>query len=471
MNISEEKPTRKVLIIDDDDGVRSSLGLLLKSHFQIETAENGAQGLSLLEQFHPDIVLLDVMMPDMDGLDTLRALRKESSVPVVMLTAAHEVRTAVQAMKLGAVDYLNKPFDIEDLTSVIVRVISDGPEKVEAVQQQVTRTSVRMKNDRQTLLVGASPEIEKLRQLVQQVAVKDASVLITGESGTGKEIVARSIHLGSPRSAEPFIAINCAAIPHALIESELFGHERGAFTSALEERTGLCEQANGGTLFLDEIGELPLSTQVKLLRFLQEQEFFRVGSSKSRHVDVRVVAATNRDLEHCVREGSFRADLFYRIHVIHLAVPALRERYNDIPLLLQHFVERLSSRYHGKTICFEKEAERALMQYDWPGNVRELENFVESLLALSVTESITVDQLPPRFLFRPSRDLPKAGSRGESGDKIDFTDAERIFETEMLKKALRRTEGDEAKAAEILGISRRILRYKMEKFGVSSTAE
>jgi DNA-binding NtrC family response regulator len=309
---------KKLLIVDDEAGIRDSLRLLLKNHFEVLTAENGAIGVQKAKDDAPDIILLDLHMPELDGLATLKAIKSNGcDCPVIMLTAAGSVESAVEAMKEGAKDFLTKPFDIEALTNLMLDLLTESSkQQVKNTFQKPVSSSVSSNSSGSANLVGQSSLMQALRDRIAQVAKKDATVLITGESGTGKEVVARLIHESSKRSDKPFVAINCAAIPESLIESELFGHEKGSFTGAIETKIGQCEVANGGTLFLDEIGELSLAIQVKLLRFLQEQEFYRVGSSKPTKVDVRIICATNRNLEKMVESKTFRQDLFYRINVI-----------------------------------------------------------------------------------------------------------------------------------------------------------
>lgn len=456
---------KKVLIVDDEASIRDSLRLLLKHEFDVLTADDGRAALELLESVSPDLVLLDVLMPNLDGLQTLKQLReKKGAVPVVMLTGTNTVRTAVQAMKWGAVDYLNKPFDVEELTNIIIRAL-DQSEVSERMQVRSEPRAIPAVDADFGPMVGRCSGMQAVFQKVKQVAERDATILITGESGTGKELVARQIHELSPRKNGPFVAINCAAIPESLIESELFGHEKGAFTHAIERRLGHFELADKGTLFLDEIGELSLPVQVKMLRFLQEQEFYRVGRSKPVRVDARIITATNKNLERLIEEKTFRQDLFYRINVINIAIPPLRDRFEDVPELCSFFVKRLAPLYGGRTITFAADAVQALVEYAWPGNVRELENIVESLLALAPSDTIKVDDLPRKIRNVDPRESAHPGT--ENG--MNFDEAERFFETEMILKALRKTNFVQTKAAELLGISRRILKYKMDKLGISES--
>jgi two-component system response regulator AtoC len=475
---------KRILVVDDEDTVRSSLALLLKAQFSVETAANGEEALEFFEEGKdiPDIVLLDVMMPKLDGIQTLQRIRKNHrELPVVMLTAANTVRTAVEAMKLGANDYLNKPFDVEELSSLIVKLLEQSEQEQEEDSQQEagTRTAERKKPSARsqdaggpgkapTVIIGESQAVIGLLHQVQQVACRESTVLITGESGVGKELIARRVHEQSERAEGPFVPINCAAIPENLIESELFGHERGAFTSAIEDRVGHFELANGGTLFLDEIGELNLSVQVKMLRFLQEQEFFRVGSSVPRRVNVRVVAATNRRLEELVKEKKFRQDLYYRIHVVNLQVPPLRERYEDIPILVKYFLKRFGESYGNRELAFTDEVWTIFREYPWPGNIRELENVIESVLALAPEDKITAEHLPSRLLHS---EIPEPVQFRMLEKGISFEEAERKFESEIILKALRKTDFVQTRAAELLGISRRILKYKMDKLGITDQLE
>ena len=455
---------RKILVVDDEPAIRDSLRLLLTSTFEVSTAPDGAEALKLLEQVQPDLILLDVMMPNLDGIETLRKIRElQRDTPVVMLSALNTVKTAVQAMKHGAVDYLNKPFEIEELTALILKLLEQGVETAPLISARSARADQEIEADFGSL-VGKTESMREVFNRVSMIAERDTTILITGESGTGKELIAREIHRRSKRATGPFIAINCAAIPETLIESELFGHEKGAFTNAIESRIGHFELANGGTLFLDEIGELSLAVQVKLLRFLQEQEFFRVGRSKPTKVDVRIVAATNRTLEDLIKEKRFRQDLYYRINVIGVNLPPLRDRFEDIPVLVEHFVDKFAPSYDGRRLVFSKEALDVLVEYNWPGNVRELENVIESLMALTAGQEITPEFLP-RKLANSSAPLAPKGVVFQGS--LKFEEAERLFESEMIIKALRKTNYVQTRAAELLGISRRILKYKMDKLGIS----
>lgn len=459
-----EEGRKRVLVVDDEAAIRDSLRLLLRNNFDVTTAQDGLEAIKMIDEVKPDLVLLDLIMPNLGGIDTLRQIRERKlSVPVVMLTGTNTVKTAVEAMKLGAVDYLNKPFEIEELTTLIVNTL--GPQTGEPIsERQPRKQPLDIPPGDFGLLVGRSAPMNQLFDSIRQIAPRDATVLITGESGTGKEMIARQIHMLSSRVKGPFVAINCAAIPESLIESELFGHEKGAFTHAVERRIGHFELADGGTLFLDEIGELSLSVQVKMLRFLQEQEFYRVGRSKPIQVNVRIVAATNKNLEELIAEKKFREDLYYRINVVNLKLPALRDRFDDIQNLAEYFVRKLGPVYGSRNLSFTPQAFEKMVAYNWPGNVRELENVIESLMALAPQDIVTAQDLPPKIT---APRVPEAFKPQIVDGGMRFEEAERIFEREMILKALRKTNHVQTRAAELLGISRRILKYKMDKLGIS----
>jgi DNA-binding NtrC family response regulator len=467
---------KSVLIVDDESVVRESLEMILGRTYHVAVAEDASRALDLLQKQtscenskikFPDLVLLDVMMPGVDGMDLLAQInQKFPKLPVVMLTASTTVKTAVEAMKIGAVDYLNKPYDVDELLSLIEEVFAKGskgrsePTKIITTRQR--RGELPDLSGDYGSIIGEHPLMRDLYRRVGAVAGKDTTILITGESGTGKEVFAREIHKRSARAEEKFVALNCAAIPESLIESELFGHEKGAFTHAVEKRIGHFELANGGTLFLDEIGELSLAVQVKMLRFLQSQEFYRVGHSKPINVNVRVIAATNRNLQEAIEQGRFRQDLFYRINVVSFELPPLREKKSDIPSLVNSFIQKLSPLYGGKTPAFTEAALELLCNYEWPGNVRELENVVESMLALTTGLTIGIEDLPSRI-----KNASKQGIIGaESGAMLE--EVGRTLEREMILHALNSNNYVQTRAAETLGITRRILKYKMDKLGIKS---
>ncbi|MCL4120535.1 UNVERIFIED_CONTAM: hypothetical protein GTU68_027097 [Idotea baltica] len=398
------------------------------------------------------------MMPECDGLQTLKKLtEKNINIPVLMLTANNTVDCAVSAMKLGAKDFVSKPFDFKDLSEVIkANLIKEEIRN----SKQLAKSEVNFGN-----MVGKSDLMKNIFEQIAKVAKTESSILVTGESGTGKELIAKRIHDLSNRNNKNFVALNCAAIPETLIESELFGHQKGAFTGANSEHVGYCERADLGTLFLDEIGELSLSVQVKLLRFLQDQEFYKVGSSKPTRVNVRLVCATNKNLEKLVQQGKFREDLYYRTHVIHVKLPPLRDRFDDVCFLIPFFIKRFAKLYNYPSVSIAEDALRAMIEYSWPGNVRELENVVESLLALSTSDEIKIEDLPKKIVDDKSNfaQIDKKVFEGS----LNFEQAEKVFETEMIVKALKRSNYVQTRAAQLLGISRRILKYKMDKLGIS----
>lgn len=446
---------QKILIVDDEPSVRDSLRMIFKKDYEVITAGSAEEALEKALSEEPDLILLDIIMPGTDGMEVLKEIRpKYPLVPVVMLTATKTVRTAVEAMKLGAYDYITKPFDVTELRLVVQRALESRELKIE-VRRLQSEVESRYHFDG---IIGKSKEMREIYSIIQQIAEKNSTVLIDGESGTGKELVARAIHYNSPRRDKPFVAVNCAAIPEPLIESELFGHEKGAFTDAQSRRIGRFELAHQGTLFLDEVSELSLPTQAKILRSLQEREFIRVGGMKTIKVDVRLISATNKDLEELMARGAFRADLYYRINVVPLTIPPLRKRKEDILLLAQHFLDKHGG--PGKKIT--PEAMDILIAYDWPGNVRELENIIERVVVLSDRDTIDPADLPPSLETHSRVELIKEVLEG----RIPFEDAEREFEKDIILEALKKSNYVQTKAADLLGISRRMLKYKMDKYGI-----
>ncbi len=455
-------------MLDSTPAVKASLMALSSvPDVELQHVQDTPSALDQLLGAAPDLIVLDATLDSAKTLSVLQKLSERSGqIPVVVISPPGVVSIAVTAMKYGACEVVESASS-PDVFRQTLQALTTTAQPGRRVQKSI-------KNHRPTVqgdfgaMAGASPKMTELFGQLAQISQRDTTTLITGESGTGKELIAREIHQRSARRDGPFIAINCAAIPETLIESELFGHERGAFTNAIEKRIGHVELADGGTLFLDEVGELSQAVQVKLLRFLQEQEFYRVGRSKPLSVDVRVIAATNRDLESAVREKTFRQDLLYRINVINLHVPPLRERREDIPRLVTHCITKLSPRYGGRVIELSPEAMSVLCAYSWPGNVRELENILESLLALTTADHVGIDDLP-RKLVQGSSDIPGAGRVNASG--MAFGEAEKIFETEMILKALRKANFVQTRAAKLLGISRRILKYKMDKLGINDRGQ
>ncbi len=444
---------RRVLVVDDEVHARQALSALLEDEgFEVRSAPDGFKALGVLKSWTCDVMLTDLRMPVMDGLTLLRKAREEyPELACIVMTAFGTVENAVDAMKLGAEDYLTKPLNFDAVELVIGRVFQRLDMRRELTQLRAERSAPRTR----TRMLGSSTPLVDIHKLIDQVATARATVLITGESGTGKELVARLIHEKSERAERPFIRLHCAALSESLLESELFGHEKGAFTGATHRRLGRFEEANGGTLFLDEIGEIPMSTQVKLLRFLQQREFERVGSSKTIHVDVRVVAATNRNLEDEVKAGNFREDLYYRLNVINIKTPSLRTRRMDIPLLARHFVARYAEE-NGKVIKeVTPPAMAALEEHDWPGNVRELENIIERAVVLAEGDRIEVRHLPPDFghgAFSVEADIHIPGST--------IPELERY----AILKTHESTGGNTAETARILGVSVRKVQYKLKEY-------
>lgn len=448
---------KRILVVDDEEPMRHMLKILLEQEgYQVDTATDGVNALEKAEDGY-DIILADVRMPRMDGKTLLLELKKRK-IPsiVIMMSAYGTIESAIEAIKLGADDYIQKPFTADQILHTLKKA-----ENMERLVRENTLLKMEVKKEYgfENILTQDPRMIEVLRT-AKKVASYKSTVLIIGESGTGKELVAKAIHMSSPWADGPFVAINCGAIPETLLESELFGYAKGAFTDAVRTKKGLFEEADGGTLFLDEVGELPLTLQVKLLRALQEEEIRRVGDTRSIKIDVRIIAATVRRLEDEVKEGRFRNDLFYRLNVLPIVIPPLRERKGDIPLLVEHFVKKYSQRSGKQLKPVEKSAMEALISYNWPGNVRELENAIERAVLLSETDKITLDDLPPAV-------------RGESEGAIFISESEtsikkatRAIEESLIRKALQQTGGNKTQAAKILEISHRALLYKIREYGI-----
>ncbi|MGD1019584.1 MAG: sigma-54 dependent transcriptional regulator [Verrucomicrobiia bacterium] len=448
----------KVLIIDDEKLVRWSLQQKLsKEGYEVESAPTGEEGINLIREDGYDLVLLDLRLPGMDGVQVLQEIRKlEKEVAVIMLTAETAISRAVECVRLGAHNYLCKPFDFEEVRVALEKAREDLKLRREVTRiRRAQRRKFGLEN-----LVGQSPQMRQLRELISRVGESDATtVLIDGENGTGKELAARAIHLGSARANQPFMGINCSAIPDALIESELFGHERGAFTDAKTTKKGLFELADGGTVLLDEVGDMKPALQAKLLRVLESREFQRVGGTQSITVDVRVIAATNKNLEEAVANGEFRQDLYYRLKVISLRMPALREQAEDIPLLAEHYLARFAEEFNKPLKKLSPEAAKALQQYAWPGNVRELRNVIERLVILEHAEVVMPEHLPTELRLGTRSNghsliqLPPGG--------VALTEVER----ELVYQAMERAGGNQCHAAELLGIERDALRRRLIKYG------
>ncbi|MCS6798652.1 MAG: sigma-54 dependent transcriptional regulator [Myxococcota bacterium] len=449
----------RVLVVDDAEYIRLVLRTVLARHgYDVDEASSGEQALDRVADAPPDFVLADVRMPGMSGIDLVRALRERGcGATVIVMSAFGSVELAIEAMKAGAYDYVSKPFKQDEVLLALRKA-----EEREQLRRE--NRALRAQLDAATRLdamVGRSEPMQRLFRTIERVAAHRTTVLVTGESGTGKELVARALHRLSPRAARPFVAVNCGAIPPALLESELFGHRRGAFTDATADKRGLFEEAHGGTLFLDEIGELPLSLQVKLLRVLQEGSVRRLGETRDVTVDVRVVAATVRDLQEEVRAGRFREDLYYRLNVVSLRVPPLRERREDIPLLVEHFLDSLAQRLHLARKTISQAALARLVAHDWPGNVRELGNVMERAVVLAEGDVIDVADLSEPL--QPGRDRPIPAFLD---DEISIKKAVRRLEAELIRRALERTGGNRTRAARLLEISHRALLYKIKDYGI-----
>ena len=447
-----------ILVVDDELGLRHTLTLILQAEgHTVRAASDGAAGLERLAESPADLIVCDVRMPGLDGLKFLEKYRESGGTAlVIMMSAYGDDEAALEAIRRGAYDFIPKPFRADQVLLVVRKAIEREGLRREVEQLHDELVALRAPSG----IVGRSPKISQAIALADKVARHPSTVLITGESGTGKELIARHIHQASPRANRPFVAVNCAAIPEALLESELFGHAKGAFTGATAERQGLFEEAHEGTLFLDELGDLPVPLQVKLLRALQEGEVRRVGDNASRSVDVRLVAATARDLESDVAEGRFRADLYYRINVVRIHLPALRERTEDIPELVRHFVDRFNRRLGLHVTGVTAGAMRALMEYPWPGNVRELENVVERAMVLTDGPQLCAEQLP-------TLTAPASRSDG-AASPLDLSVKRRTEELEraLIKEALERTRGNRTRAAKLLDLSHRALLYKIRDYGL-----
>ncbi len=458
-----------VLIVDDEKNVRDLLKEILEEEdYTVFEADNGKKAVEAVSEKYPDCILLDVRMPVMDGMEAFLKIREIApDLPVIFLTAYGSSDIAIKAMKKGAYDYLTKPFDIEELKIKVKKAIE--LKELSASMDGINFT----KNYKQDEIIGDSPQMQEVYKAIGRVADSDATVLIRGESGTGKELVAKAIYLHSNRRNKPFIVVNCAAIPENLLESELFGHEKGAFTDAISKHIGKFEQAKDGTIFLDEIGDMSLPLQAKLLRVLQEKTFERVGGHETLVSNARVLAATNRNLEKLVSEGKFREDLFYRLNVVTIHIPPLRERKEDIPLLVSYFISKYSRKY-GKVIQgVSEEVMKTFMDYDWPGNVRELENAIARGVIISSVPLIMKEHLPPELLQKigdeeKAKENKSQNNSGRDNDSLEpLPDAIAKLEKTMIIKALQKCNGNKTKAAKLLGISRKSLFNKIRDYKIN----
>ena len=449
-----------ILVVDDEPGLREALRVILEDDYEVLDVPDGAQALEIVRSWQVDLVLLDVRMPGMDGITVLERMKAlDEQIEVILVTAVKEVRSAVAAMKLGAFDYLTKPFEEEEVLSSIGRALEKR-----ALEREVAflRSELARRQDFDEI-VGRHPEMQKLALLIAQVARTTSTVLITGESGTGKELVARAIHRQSPRKDKPFVPVNLAALSESLIESELFGHERGAFTGAYQRRLGKFEMAQGGTLFLDEVGALKSELQAKLLRVLQEREIERVGGTRRIATDVRVVAATNMDLKKAIAERTFRDDLYYRLNVVPVAVCPLRDRRSDVPLLVNHFLQKYNQELSRRIEGVSPDALACLQEYPWPGNVRELQNVIERSVALVEGPVIQLEDLPVELMFTDST------GRSRPHETVPLKQACEQFERQIVLRVMQRVRWNQTEAARLLSLHRNTLKLKLAKWRLRPT--
>ena len=454
----------KLLVVDDESSIREFMEIFLKKEgYEITTAEDGAKAKDLLSKKTFDLIISDLQMPNMTGLELLKHAGEIAPETVfVMMTAFGTLENAVEAMKLGAYDYLTKPCKIDEVRLVIQKALRNRHLETEnrSLKRELTK-EYSFQN-----VVGQSQAMHTIFDLIKRVSAAPTNVLVTGESGTGKEVIAKAIHYNGPLKEKPFITVNCGAIPENLMESEMFGHKKGSFTGAIADKAGLFEAADGGTLFLDEVGELPMTIQVKLLRAIQERIIRRVGATEDVKVEVRIIAATNRDLEEMVKKGTFRQDLFYRLNVINIKSPALRERRDDIPLLANHFLKKYNDKL-GKNIGgISIEAMEIIKKYDYPGNVRELENLIERTVALEGGSTILPESLPPMVNTPSGRKMASSNEIEIGSDGVDLEKILGQIEKELIIKAIHTAGGVKKRAAKLLHISFRSMRYRVEKFNL-----
>ena len=465
----------RVLVIDDDPGVRDYMeAIVSRQGYEVMAVGDGEQALQSLESAQPDLVTLDVVLPGMDGLQTLSELKKRlPDVPVVMLSGHGQARNIVEAMRLGASDFLRKPFEVEELELAFQKALEKR-----ALKQEVERLRGRARSETELLLLcGDNPKMKEIRDIIEQVADTDITVLVRGDSGTGKELVARTLFQLSGRRDQPFVKVNCAALPSELLESELFGFEKGAFTGAQKRKLGKFEYANHGTIFLDEISEMHPGLQAKLLQVLQDGEFSRLGSESDVHVDTRIIAATNRNLEEAVGDGSFREDLYYRLNVVTVHLPPLRERIDEIPFLVDHFLQKNNEQYKKNLTHLSSETMNTFMHYHWPGNIRELENMVRRMVVLGNEQAVIEEIADSRSAsdkaedLNDSKEIEALGADFSDGDGIDLKAISRraaqIAEKRVIERVLHQTRWNRKEAAERLQISYKALLYKMKENGLS----
>ncbi len=452
-----------ILIVDDEESVRNSLAGVMKDEgYEVVSALSGKEGLDLVQEVQPSLALLDIAMPEMDGIETLRRFREiRPDMPVIMVTGHGTIETAVKTTKMGAYDFIVKPPELQHLTLVVKHGLEESRLRQE-------NESLRRSIERRHEIVGESKQIRTLKQQIALAGPTNGWVLIHGESGTGKELVARAIHRASRRSSGPFIEVNCAAIPQELIESELFGHEKGSFTGATGMKRGKFEIAHGGTIFLDEIADMSMATQAKVLRVLEGQEFQRVGGTKPLKTDVRVIAASNKNLADEIRKGSFREDLYYRLNVIPLEVPPLRDRTDDIPRLVRHFLQEFSAEYGQKAKTIDQDALNLFVRYQWPGNVRELRNIIERLIIMVPCPVLRVNDVPPPIsLSRSEQEFPSVSTTARGGyDHVTLKDARAAFERDFILQKLKENGGNVSRTADNIGVERSNLHRKIKALGI-----
>ena len=454
--------SQKVLVVDDEQKIRLILTQILKDEgFAVQDASSGESAIEVVDSFRPDLILMDQNMPGMNGIETMEKIKsKHSEITVIILTAFGSIPLAVEAIKKGAYDYLSKPFDNDELLLLIQRALE---------HRRLTEEVSQLKRQLQekysfTNIIGVSPKMQQVFEQINRVCATDATVLIQGESGTGKELIMKAIHFHSHRKDKPLVTVNCGAIPINLLESEFFGHEKGAFTDAKERKIGKFEQAQGGTIFLDEVGELPLDAQVKLLRVLDDRKVIRIGGNQVIPLDVRVIAATNKNLAEEVKKGTFRLDLFYRLNIVTVNVPPLRERKEDIPILTEHFIEKYNKRLGMQVKTVSKSAMSYLQDYPWHGNVRDLENAIQSAMILVQDDTIRVEDLPLRLRGYPEiSDEIDLGGKGLEDQVKELTEK---IEKELIVKALEKCDQNRTNTAELLKISRKTLFNKMKQYGL-----
>lgn len=459
----------RILVVDDEESIREFLEIMLKKEgYEITTAEDGQVALDLMKKKSFDMVISDMQMPNVTGMELLKKVKEQSpDIVFMMITAFATTETAVEAMKIGAFDYITKPFKIDEVRINIANALRSSSLEFEnrTLKKELVKENVFQN------LVGNTEPMHRVFEMVRRVSQTPTNILVTGESGTGKEMIAKAIHYNGPLKEKPFIPVNCGAIPESLMESEMFGHKKGSFTGAVVDKVGLFEAADGGTIFLDEVGELPLSIQVKLLRAIQERVIRRVGAVDDLHVNVRIIAATNRDLEQMVAEGTFRQDLFYRLNVINIVAPALRERADDIPTLANHFLKKYNDRLGKNITSISAEAMELMKKYDYPGNVRELENMIERTVALESGNTILPESLPPFVNTPTGRKMASSHEIQITDEGIDLDKVMGHIEKELLVKAIHAAGGVKKRAARLLGITFRSMRYRFEKYGLGTIGD